>query len=549
MDIDDYNIKDRISFINFEFQVEPDLKAPVHRDWGLFYKRKQLLRTATEHFTESLEHKPDGFQSLYERSVCRLELGDVDEALENVEQCLQHYPDRLIAQQHRNNCEYEQNRFESSLAKYANTEHQFPAGRGVRDGPELVTLTIAGAVRRDVIGACLLNMRGAIDKYQTWKNSQIADTRPLWKVLRAKGECDVVSVLVKPKPYVPMMQRMRTKRKQSNMDALYVGLQTADDFAFLAHLQTDKRLFLKHSSASNAVMRDTITDGLRRVKAWENMLWCRKPIYAKRSVKNPEKVRQQTEDALNRIQYQTRRDVFKQLVEIRRLAKCDRDGLRTCVEDVISNYYSIKTKRVFPRKFEFLNEIFNIVAISYLEQGVVVANNLMLLPPPERLSVLLQLPQDKKGDEKSAVGEFGDKNTFVDPDQPDVAYFAYKRKVDEFEKRLQRCAYPIERCYLCHELALLHMNQRKLDEPKLLAIKLVDQAQACGNMVWLFMGHLTGARADLAGGQLVGTGLRLEKLKELLPIFDEFVAHFVKTALLLHENHLALTQHGLAAKL
>lgn len=543
MDIDDYNIKDRISFINFEFQVEPDLKAAVHRDWGLYYKRKNLLKDATENFTESLEHNPEGYQSLLERSKCKLEIGDIIDGLINVEECLNKYPDKLIAQQHQNICVYEQNLFESSLAKYSNTKHQFPTGRCVRDGPELVTLTIAEAVRRDEVGACLLNMRNDINKYANYKHSLQVDNRPLWKVLREKGACDVVSILVKPEPYVPMMQRLRTKRKQSNMDALYVGLRTARDIEFLSHLQTDKRLFLKHSNASNIVMHDAITDGLRRFKTWEDMLWCRKPIYAKRYVKNPDKVRQQTEDALNRIQYQTRRDVFKQLVEIRRLAKCDRDGLRACVEDVISNYYSIKTKRVFPRKFEFLNEIFNIVAISYLEQSVVVPNTVMLLPPHERLGFLLQLPQEKKADEKSNVGEFGDKSAFVDPDQPDLAYFAYKRKVDEFEKRLQRCAYPIERCYLCHELAQLHMSQRKLDEPKLLAIRLVDQAQACGNMVWLFMGHLTGARADFAGGQLVGTGARLGKLKELLPIFDEFVAHFVKTAQLLHEDHLALTQH------
>lgn len=539
MDIDDYNIKDRISIINFDFQLEPDLKAAIHRDRGFFYKRKNLLKHALDDFTESLEHNPAGFPSLIERSKCKLDMGDVDDALDSIGACLEQYPDKLEAQQHRNNCIYEQNHFEKSLSKYSNTRNQFPTRRFVRDGPELVHMTIDGAVGT-CVGDCLLNMRGDIEKYARYMREQQVDNRPLWKVLREKGECDVVSVLTKPQPYVPKMQQLRNRRKQSNMESLYVGSQTAGHIEFLKSLLTDGRLFLRQTQGSNALMKDTIEDGLLHIKRWENMLRCRKPIYAKRYTTNPDRVRRNTEDALNRIQERTRREVFQQLVQILHLAKNEPKRMLAVVEDVISNYYSIKTKRVFPRKFQFLNEIFNIVGISYLEHSIAIPSNLMMMGSDERLSVILQLPLEKKAEGQSASGIFGDRSTFVDPGLPDYAYFAYKNKVDELEKRLQRSSYPIERCYLCHELALLHMNQHKLDEPKILAVKLVDHAQACGNMVWLFLGHLTGARADMASGQLVGAGGRLTKMKELLPYFDEFVSHFVKTALLLHSGRMAV---------
>lgn len=540
MDTDNYNIKDRISYINFDFNLEPPTRAAVRRDFGLYYKRNGRVATAVGQFEQSLEDDPVGGQAMLELSRCKLDLGRINEAIEAAESCLATYPTNMDSQLQLNQCLYEKNLFEESYSGYANTKHQFPNRRKVNEGPQLVKMTIGSSIGPEV-GDCLLNMRRDIAKYSKYKSSLSTDNRPRWKILKDRGECDVVSVAETPKRYIPQIKKMRNYRKQSNMHSIYMGISTAADIQFLHKLTNDKRLFLRQTPNSNSAIRDALAEGIAVVDIYETMLWNRKPQYAKKYVKNTESVKKVTEQALSRIQLQTRRDVFNQLVRIKELAKHDREGLRNYVEDVISNYYSIKTKRVFPRKFEFISEIFNIVGLSYLDERTIVPNDLMQHPLQIRLNILLQIPQDKKGDEEigsSGCNSFGQKSSYVDPEKPDYAYFAYKHRVDEFEERLKRSQYPIECCYLAHELAELHMVQRKMDEPKQLAVKMIDQATESGNTAWLFLGHLTAARADLAAGQFAGCGLKLKRLAEMLKDVDEFVGHFVETALLMHENHM-----------
>lgn len=549
MDYENYDVKDHISFINFEFNLKPPIRAAAHRDCGLYYKRKGRVSSAVEQFELALEDDPVGYQSLLERSRCQLDLGRVNDAIGAAESCLATYPNDMRAQLQLNECLYEKNWFEQSYAGFSNTRYNFPKRRAVNDGPDLVKMTIDSSVGPQV-GPCLLNMRGDIERYSKYKLSHVIDNRPRWKILRERGECDVVSITDALKRYVPKIEKMRNHRKRSNMHAIYMGMSTASDIQFLHSLKNDKRLYLPQTPHTNMKMKAALDEGMAVVDIYETMLWCRKPQYAKRYVKNPDAVKKVTEDALFRIQYQTRRDVFKQLVRIKELAKYDRDGLRNYVEDVISNYYSIKTKRVFPRKFEFISEIFNIVGLSYLDERTIVPNDLMQHPLKNRLAILLQIPQEKKNEEdvaSSGCNSFGVKSSYVDPDMPDYAYFAYKHRVDEFEERLKRSRYPIECCYLAHELAELHMVQRKMDEPKQLAVKLVDQATESGNTAWLFLGHYTAARAELAAGQLAGCGAKLNYLADMLMDVDEFVGHFVRTALLMHENQTEADREANAA--
>lgn len=549
MDVDDYDIKGRISFINFECDLEPPIRAALNRDCGIYYKRKGRVATAADSFGHALEDDPESYQALLERSRCKLELGRVNEAIETAEKCLATYPNDMNAQQQLNECLYEKNMFEESYAGYAKTMHSFPKRRGVNEGTELVKNTIHSSVGPQV-GPCLLTMRGDIDRYTKYKLSQVTDNRPRWKVLKERGECDVVSIAEIRKRYVSKIEKMRNKRKRSNMHAIYMGMKTAEDIKFLHGLTNDKRLLLPQTPNGNRITKDALAEGIAVVDIYEKMLWSRKPQYAKRYVKNPDAVKKVHEEALFRIQFQTRRDVFKQLVHIKELAKSDRDALRQYVEDVVSNYYSIKTKRVFPRKFEFISEIFNIVGLSYLEERTDVPNDLMQNPLQQQLQVLLQISQEKKSDGEvvsSGYNSFGVKSSYVDPEKLDYGYFAYKHRVDEFEERLKRSQYPIECCYLAHELAELHMRQHKMDEPKQLALKLIEKATDSGNVVWLFLGQLTSARADLAAGHLAGCGEKLRRLADMLIDFDEFVGHFVRTALLVHENQTEAEQLANAA--
>lgn len=572
MDYDDYNVKDHISFINFEYLASAELKAGAYRDWGLFYKHRNLYQLAVDSFSASLDHDATSYQALLERTLCHLALGDANAALASIERCID-LRDRPIAQLHRNTCVYEQNRFEAALTLYSTSAQQYPRCSAQRHGADMVRLTIEHTVDQRLVGNCLLNMRADIAKYDQHRLANLdqpADDgegvqpqrqRPLWKVLRERGECDVVSVLIRPAPYVPLIHLLRTERKRSTKDMRYLGRQTALDIAFLMGLQHDRRLHLKHTVASNATISAAIEQGLRGVLSMERRLWSRKPLYTMRKAQQPTGGRSTdvAEQGLYRIQYQTRREVFAQLAEIQRLADAGQlDRVRARVDHVIANYYSTKTRRVFPRKFEFLNEVINEVALVYLRQCVLMPEHLMELEPADsRLPALLQMLGDRKADEATSAmatktkkrrrkadgvddgsPEFGDKSAFVDPGEPDVAYYTYKRRVNELELRLQRCSYPIERCHLCYELVMSHMGERKPDETRLQAGRLVTHAIECGNRVWEFVGLLLGARVEVGVGQLQAAGQRLQRMAELAPIFDKTVQRFVNVAQMLHGEQL-----------
>lgn len=93
------------------------------------------------------------------------------------------------------------------------------------------------------------------------------------------------------------------------------------------------------------------------------------------------------------------------------------------VESVMGDYVILKTHRVMPWKFEYINEVYNTLALAYTDTFTV-AENLLEIKEQDRLLVLLRMPTDKFKDIVQFV--FGDKSTYQEPDAPDYALIAYK---------------------------------------------------------------------------------------------------------------------------
>lgn len=94
------------------------------------------------------------------------------------------------------------------------------------------------------------------------------------------------------------------------------------------------------------------------------------------------------------------------------------------VEQAMGEYVILKTRRVMPRKFEFMNEVYNILALAYLDK-VYVPPAILDVPMDERLNVLMDIPIEKDKD-KFVTFVFGDKSTYQEPDATDFGYLAYK---------------------------------------------------------------------------------------------------------------------------
>lgn len=97
---------------------------------------------------------------------------------------------------------------------------------------------------------------------------------------------------------------------------------------------------------------------------------CRKPIY----LGGAEKKRNR-EQHLYRVEYQTMRDCFRILREVRRLRQeRSLERLQQYVDDAISNNIELKTLRTLPWKWEFMQEIYNILALALIDRCAVPRN-------------------------------------------------------------------------------------------------------------------------------------------------------------------------------
>lgn len=539
---DDRPIKDRIDFIDFGWQLEPPLRSAVARDWGLCYQRLNHLDTAIAQFDQSIEDNPDGFQPRLEKTNCYLATARIADALASAGKCLATFPNRIKAENARNLCIYEDNEFENSLAECYNTKHRFnPKVAIPLMGPLIVTRSINQSIG-SMAGPCLLNMRKPVQQYWDYKKNIKTDKRSLWKIRREAGECDVVSVDLKPSPYTGPLERKRSERKRKQIRSLYMDAETANDIEFLNRLRNDKRMMLVQTPGTAQTVTDTIDMHLGRVNVWQTQMWKRRPLYSLLR-DDSGKSRIYKEANLNYIQYATRRDAFAQLARIKTEIRHNLDETLDYIDMIMCEFYAIKTNRVFPRKAEFVAEIYNLVGIAFIAKNFIIPVDLMLVPVAERLSHMCQVPAEKRREDESAGGKdlFGNREGFVDPNAPDTAYFEYKRRVRSFEKRLQQTKFLLEKCYLCYELSNLHIANRKLDEPKQLAVRMCEYARIANNPVWMLLSHLLSIRSDCVCVQHIKAGEKLRIMAESreLQIYDDNkVKEYVRTALAVHEIHM-----------
>lgn len=551
--LEDVDIHDYISKLNFDVTLEPSLQQAIHRDVGLHHKRLGNLNTAIQHFEDALELKDNAYRALIERTRCMHAAGDIHNAEAKAERCLQHYPDSIEAQNHRNDCVYDQNRYEESLAKFYNTYYAHEKVRTGRMAIDMVSMTIDTAIGAKTTG-CLQKMSQAIESLQRHDGNVIdtEDRRPLpgWKVLRANNACDVVSVksgtstVGSAKIDGTPIQRRRIELSKRIKHSTYLGTSTTEDLMFLKSLANDRRVNLRQTPKSSQELRNIINESVRQVDHLEDMLYKRQPMYAKRMLADVKKVREQEDVILHRLQARARREAFENLAAIKGLhAAGDTAAMLVLIEKVMSDFFPKKTKRVLPRKFDFICEIYNLVGLVYMNRLHVPSNLFVIEGLVDRMCLLLQIPGEKKITEEPSK-MFGDRTG--QSRKGDVSYLVYKRQVDHFDYRLRCTSYPIERCYIYHEMANLHVGQRKLEEAKQVGKKLIDQAAACNSRLWLMLGNLALMKVKTLQSHFMGVAESLDILTDMLGDFDESFGHFVQTAVLLND---AMTEEARLANI
>ncbi|XP_037033522.1 uncharacterized protein LOC119072413 [Bradysia coprophila] len=455
-----------------DFKFDEKLRQQIHYDWGKYYKRLGKNADAKKQFLDSLSLNENAHGPMEQLSKCHLERGDVTVALHQANQCLKTYPKITRTNTLRNECIYDGNAFEECLVEQYRLSHDKRPVIGLVDAIKLTELTLEGSIGNQT-GSFLHNFRQALSEIDKIE-AQAVDTRPLWKIRRDKGECDVLSVCSDSNERVKNFATIehpldlyRSRKRQKRIRSMYFTTPTIQAHDFLRGLTNDPRLDFPPNDESTKVIGNAIEEELKVFERFENMLQQREPIYAKRILQKKRNSRKFNEHTLLRLQETIENLAKNQLVRIKTIKLADLSGLVTYVEEIMTNFYMLKSEKVFPKKSEFVETIYDIVGNRYIDT---IDTNSKYPPCFER-----------------AFSRHHDHN-FVVPKRFNLSP-GLQKPVDHFLKRLRHTDIPIEKCHIVHQLSRIFFNQERYVESKEMGEELVKVATSINSYTWMQLGH------------------------------------------------------------
>ncbi|ALC49361.1 r-cup, partial [Drosophila busckii] len=473
----------------------------MYRSWAQYFAAERQNLAARIYFNKCIdEHAGDDWQALYLRSKFHRSIALAGEALEDSKRAVavSETTDTAVNIE-LSDALYDLNRFEEhkmllhdNMAKCVG-HSKVPFERRV----SLVNSNFNDSVG-DSLGPFFLKNSSQLRPYyeELIKSREPPDMRPIWKILRERHECDTQSVLEIKKDMISPLQAARRQRKAKIYYQHYFNRNWVD-IAFMQQLRHNPNVTLNKYFKSGQERANYLNCNFNRVKTFTQMLHCRSPVYneTKENIDDWQKNDAFHKANMYRIQYQTRRNMLSILSTIRSIRKQkDTLRLRKYVSDVMGHYNTIKTLRLMPWKTEFMNEVYNHLALS-LCQGFRLPKQKLSPYDNDAMCHLLGMPSLKPTEPIEVV--FGDRSTYVyDDSGPQFeATKAYKRSKDRLEKRLYFATLPIERSYLLYELADSHMGQHHLVQCLVYAKRAIEEARKCNSIIWEFLATMLQAKS------------------------------------------------------
>ncbi|KAH8237463.1 hypothetical protein KR038_003281 [Drosophila bunnanda] len=333
-----------------------------------------------------------------------------------------------------------------------------------------------------------------------------SDKRPLWKIRKARKECDVQSFIDPKEEKISPLESERRSRKTKNFYQNYLG-RNWTDFIFLKTLRNNPHLLQDAISGSSKERRDYLEKSFQRLRSFARMLHARSPMYSEYFQRSPVMEARMREANLFRIQYQTRRNMHSILRTIRVLRESKditvsssnyifrlivlqmafvNQSLRKFIEDVMGNYVILKTDRMMPWKVEFMNEVYNHLGLSLCETYRIPKTR---LTPHDKnaMCTLLDIPPAKPLEFTEVI--FGNRSSYIlagHEKQFTDRMADHHAYIEHLERRLLFAQLPIEKAYLLYELADRHMQTNHFSQCLSYAHKAVEEAKTCNSLVWQF---------------------------------------------------------------
>ncbi|KAH8298447.1 hypothetical protein KR044_003475 [Drosophila immigrans] len=530
----------------------PEIEHDIYRDWGTYYSKRRRENFAMHYYTKALDMDDMDFMTLYRRSQAQRKAARIEDALKDATKA-----SLMALNKHGPNCPinlqicdalFELNQFEDCDIELHDNMRVFV---GVKAKNFETRRTVVDDVIKDVTGKAmslffLRNQKLIRHVSEVTKAKAIVDKRLLWKKLRDQGKCDVVSVLETEEEVLPPIEIARRRRAFNVLHQTYMN-DSWYDIIFMKHLRKNPSLLLPQCKRSNSFVAGLSNKQYDIVRQFMKMLQSRSPLYYVSFLKYPNKkmLEKNKEANLFRVQYQTFRNMIADLKHIRLLRKEKRiTTLCDYVEKIMGDYYVLKRNRVMCWKFEFINEVYNTLALALCDQFVVPRN---FKNNATAMVRLLNLPREKIKDIVPFV--FGDRSTYQQGDDLDLEGRKVRKLQTRMERRIRFAKYPIEKCYLYHKMAMIQLSQLHYDECCFNARRSIKESLNCNSLIWRFLSVIQIIKANVAQHKIERTK---EALDEAVPIAAQLrsksLIKFIETCILNNEDDYHRKQSSLASQ-
>ncbi|EDV98263.1 uncharacterized protein LOC6568884 [Drosophila grimshawi] len=497
-----------------KFDWSSDIQHDIYRDWGKYYFNRRRENMATHYYTQALTLDESDYMTLYQRSKALRVAAQIERSLKDARNASAMASKKMgpNAPINLQICDalFDLNEFEQSMAECFDNTQAFV---GVKSEKFESRFDVVNDVIKDVTGKSmslfyLKNSKLIARVREINKAKEIIDDRPRWKILRDLGKCDILSIPEVEEEILSPLEIARRARAFNVIHQTYLNDSWAD-VLFMKQLSNNPNLLLDQCKRSKNFLNALSHRQYDIVRQFMKMLQSRNPLYHVSYLKFPNrKMLEMNKQAyLFRIQYQTHRNMIANLREIRRLRNEGRvKSLSQYIEKIMGDYYVTKTNRVMCWKFEFINEVYNTMALALCEQYRVPKN---FRYHPLSMYQLLLLPADKLKDVTAFV--FGDRSTYQDGDVQDPVAANSRKLIVRMERRILFAKYSIEKCYLLHQIANVHLTQGRYDECCLSARKAVEEAHNCNSLLWTFLSYIQVVKANTVQHKVEKTKEALDK--------------------------------------
>ncbi|XP_059047143.1 uncharacterized protein LOC131842583 [Achroia grisella] len=451
----------------------------VYRERGNYLQRLEQFEKAILAYDEALRWNDSDVRSLLGRSLARAKMTHYAGALADAARAAELEPKNVTALQIRAQTDYEKCAFERALvlATRGQQGRRFPPNFAecARQAEETIRECVGQSASKVLSAAVSLLRRVEL------KNDSIDAEVNIMPQRKRRMQPEPTHQVQE----ISRFEQQRLKRISRLMASKYLKRMAHDKY-FLIDLCKDERLTSANKKGSKK-LKELADMALENIEKRQTVLRIRRPMYAALALEVAARTRlcKTRKEQLTRAQSQHIRDA-ERLIKVTRMSYEERDTNK-CLENAefAMEQISRKPANLLPGKEKFLQELYNIVADTFLDQKRF-KTTISESDREKRAFLLLGMLVSREPSHDSVLR--------VRPPAPPRDA---KHRMRVLERGLTLSSRAPERCYILHELARLHVDTKQAHRARFYATKCQAECRAANQRVWLLNATFLLARCHL----------------------------------------------------